>query len=120
MTITYANGTVCKAIMLSHEQDEIRAVTSASDDAQILRRVKGMWFSEEIEPVAVEFEWQPNGSQTTPSVDNCICSKEIAARFIQRLLADGEGEDPYQGSSATSTSHYGGLASRQSGTCYVV
>jgi hypothetical protein len=65
MTITYANGTVRKAIMLSHEQDEIRAVTCASDDAQILRRVKGTWFSEEIEPVAVEFEWQPTRSQTT-------------------------------------------------------
>jgi hypothetical protein len=46
MTITYANGTVRKAIMLSHKQDEIRAVTSASDDAQILRRVEDTWFSE--------------------------------------------------------------------------
>jgi hypothetical protein len=100
MTIKYANGTVCKAIMLSHDQDEVRAGTAGSDDAQILRRVKGTWFSEAIEPVAIEFEWQRTGRQTTPDVKDFICSKLLAAHLIQRLLAGSDGDEPMQSPSA--------------------
>jgi hypothetical protein len=100
MTIKYANGTVCKAIVLSHDQDEVRAGTAGSDDAQILRRVKGTWFSEAIEPVAIEFEWQRTGRETIPSVKDCICSKLLAAHLIQRLLAGSDGDDPVPAASA--------------------
>ena len=46
MTITYANGTGCKALLLSHGRDEIRALIFGSDDVKILWRVNGTWFSE--------------------------------------------------------------------------
>jgi hypothetical protein len=100
MTIKYANGAVCKSIILSHDQDEIRAVAAASDDAQIFRRVKSTWFSEEIEPVVIEFEWQRAGGRTTPSVKDCICSKQLAAHLIQMLLAGNDGDDPVRSPSA--------------------
>jgi hypothetical protein len=105
MTIKCANGTVCKAIMLSHDQDEIRAVTAGSDDAQILRRVKGTWFSEEIEPVAIEFEWQRTGHRITASVKDCICSKQLAACLIQMLLVGNDGDYPVQSASVLPNSH---------------
>ena len=111
MTIKYPNGSVCEAIMLSHDQDEIRAVTAGSDDAQILRRVKGTWFSEEIEPVAIEFEWHRAGHQTASAVNDCICSKQVAACLIQRLLAGTDGDDPVQSPSALTNSqiHYAAI-----------
>ena len=104
MTIKYANGTVCKAIMLSHDEDEIRAVTAGSDNAQILRRVKGTWFTEEIEPVAIEFEWHRRERQTAPAVKDCICSKQLAACLIHRLLAGSDGDDLVQSPSALTNS----------------
>jgi hypothetical protein len=104
MTIKYANGTVCNAIMLSHDDDEVRAGTAGSDDAQILRRVKGTWFSEAIEPVVIEFEWQRTGRQTIPSVKDFICSKLLAAHLVQRLLSGSDGDDPVQSPSALTNS----------------
>jgi hypothetical protein len=112
MTIKYPNGAVCKAIMLSHDQDEIRAVTAGSDDAQILRRVKSTWFSEEIEPVAIEFEWHRTGRQTTPAVKDCICSKQLATCLIHRLLAGSDGDDPVQSRSALTNSQFHDAAIR--------
>jgi hypothetical protein len=104
MIIKYASGTVCKAIMLSHDQDEIRAVTAGSDNAQILRRVKGTWFSEEIEPVTIEFEWHRTGHQTTSAVKDYICSKQLAACLIHRLLTGSDDDDPVQSPSAWTNS----------------
>ena len=104
MTIKYPNGAVCEAIMLSHDQDEIRAVTAGSDDAQILRQVKGTWFSEEIEPVAIELEWHRPGRQTTSAVKDCICSKQFAACLIHRLLTGSDDDAPVQSPSAWTNS----------------
>jgi hypothetical protein len=99
MTIKYANGTGCKAVLLSHEHDEIRALLSGSDDVEILRRLNGTWFSEQIEPVVIDFEWHTAGP-TTPPLNDCVCSKELAGRLIRSLLAASEGDDPAQCASA--------------------
>jgi hypothetical protein len=90
MTIKYANGTVCKAIMLSHDEDEIRAVTAGSDNAQILRRVKGTWFKE-IEPVAIEFEWHRTGRQITSAVDPRYILPELSGWVPVSLISFGLG-----------------------------
>jgi hypothetical protein len=91
MTIKYPNGAVCKAIILSHEEHEIRAIEAGSDDVQIYTRVKGLWFSERIDPVSIRFDWQDVTATAAPSVEDCICSKELATHLIQTLFAGCEG-----------------------------
>ena len=93
MTITYANGKVSKALVLSHEEDEIRTIAAGSDDIMTFTRVQGTWFSEEIVPVAIEFEGQRGGALPAPSVEGCICPKELAAYLIQTLFAGCEEEE---------------------------
>ena len=75
MTITYSDGTVLKAIVLSHEENEIRAIAAGCDDVLAFTRIHGTWISEEIEPVAIEFAWQRRGASPTPSLAACICPK---------------------------------------------
>jgi hypothetical protein len=93
VTITYSDGTAVKAIVPSHEPDEIRAIAAGSDDVQIFRRHKGTWFSENIDPVGLEFEWQHVGVPHVPSDGDCVCSKALAAHLIQTLYAGGEGDE---------------------------
>jgi hypothetical protein len=86
VTITYLDGTVLEAIVLSHEENEIRAIAAGCDDALALTRIHGTWISEEIEPVAIEFAWQRRGASPVASEDDCVCPKELAARLIQSLF----------------------------------
>src|ERR1039458_4973537 len=58
VTITYPNGIILEAIVLSHEENEIRAIAAGCDDVLAFTRIHGTWISEEIEPVAIEFAWQ--------------------------------------------------------------
>src|SRR5674476_1370420 len=53
VTITYPNGTVLEAIVLSHEENEIRAIAAGCDDVLAFTRIHGTWISEEVEPVAI-------------------------------------------------------------------
>ena len=46
MTITYPNGTVLEAIMLSHEENEIRAIAAGCGDVLAFTRIHGTWISE--------------------------------------------------------------------------
>jgi hypothetical protein len=86
MTITYLNGTVLEAIVLSHEEDAIRAIAPGCDDVLVFTRVHGTWISEEIEPVAIEFAWQRRGTSPASTESACICLKTLAARLIQSLF----------------------------------
>ena len=91
MTITYPNGRVRKAIVLSHEEHEIRAAAAGCDDVLVFTRIQGTWISEELEPVTFEFEWQLRAVPPTWSENEYICPKELADRLISTLLA---GEEP--------------------------
>ena len=95
MTITYANGTALKAIVLSHEEEEIRAIAAGSDDVLAFTRFQGTWFSEAIEPVTIEFEWQRNSASSTTafSEEDYICPKKLAAHLIQTLFAASEEDE---------------------------
>ena len=86
VTITYPNGTVLEAIVLSHEETEIRAMATGSDDVLAFTRIHGTWISEEVEPVVIEFAWQRPGTSPSTSEDDCVCSKKLAARLIQSLF----------------------------------
>ena len=86
VTITYLDGTVLEAIVLSHEENEIRAIAAGCDDVLAFTRIHGTWISEEIEPVTIEFAWQRRGASPVASEDDCVCPKKLAARLIQSLF----------------------------------
>src|ERR1035437_10463505 len=86
VTITYHNGIILQAIVLSHEENETRAIVAGCDDVLAFTRIHGPWISEEIEPVAIEFAWQRRGTSPTPDLAACICPKTLAARLIQSLF----------------------------------
>lgn len=90
VTITYPNGTLLKAIVLSHEENEIRAIAAGCDDVLAFTRFHGTWLWEEIEPVSIEFEWQASPAL---SEDNCVCPKELAARLVQTVLGACERDE---------------------------
>ena len=87
MTITYPNGTVLKAIVLLHEEDEIRAIATGCHGVLAFTRIHHTWISKELEPVTIEFEWQRRGASPAFSEDDCVCPRELAARIIPTLLA---------------------------------
>ena len=58
MTINYSNGTALEALVLSHDDHEIRAIAPGGEDALAFTRVHGTWISKELEPVTISFEWQ--------------------------------------------------------------
>jgi hypothetical protein len=99
VTITYPNGTVLEAILLSHEEDEIRATSPDCDDVLIFTRIRSTWISEDLEPVAIAFAWQRRGASHVPAEDECVCPKGLAARLIASLLngcePDGAAEDTF-------------------------
>ena len=86
MTITYPDGTVLQAIVLSHEEHAIRAAAAGCDDVLAFTRIHGTWISEEIEPVTIEFDWQRRRTSPAISEDDCVCSKELATRLIESLF----------------------------------
>lgn len=93
MTITYSNGTVLKAIVLSHEDHTIRAIAPSCEDVLAFTCIHGTWISEEIEPVTIVFEWQRRGAIPAFSEDDCVCPKELATRLIQMLFGGGEPDE---------------------------
>jgi hypothetical protein len=90
VTITYLNGTVLEAIVLSREENEIRAIAADYDEVLALTRLHGTWISEDLEPVAVGFAWEYRPAAHSVSDSDCICSKELAAQLIQSLFCGSE------------------------------
>jgi hypothetical protein len=86
MTITYPNGTILPAVVLSRGEEEIRAIAPGCEDVLVFTRIRGMWFSEELEPVTIEFGHQTAIAPAAYSDDDYICPKELAAGLIQTLL----------------------------------
>jgi hypothetical protein len=93
MTITYPNGTVLPAVVLSRGEQEIRAIAPGYDDVLAFTRIRGTWVSEDLEPVTIEFERQTAGAPPAYSDDDYICPKELAASLIQTLLGACERDE---------------------------
>jgi len=92
VTITCPHGTVLEARLLSHQDNEIRAVAAGCDDTLVFTRFNSTWISEELDPVVIEFAWQRRRTFPVTSEDNCVCSKELANRLVQSLLRGSEPE----------------------------
>ena len=98
MTITYANGTVLTAIVLSRDEEKIRAIAPGCDDVLAFTRIRGAWVSEELEPVTIQFECKTaTGAPAEYSDDDYICPKELAASLIQTLLGACERDEAADG-----------------------
>ena len=86
MTITYPNGKVLQAIVLSHDENEIRASAPGCDDVLAFTCVEGIWISEDGQPVTIAFTWQRRPTPPSFSDPDFICPKQLAARLIGSLL----------------------------------
>ena len=91
MTITYPNGAVLEAILLSRSEDELRATVAGCDDVLVFTRIFGYWISEDSKPVTIKFEWQRRAAAHVPAEEDCICPKELAGRLVSMLQ---DGSDP--------------------------
>jgi hypothetical protein len=88
VNITYEGGTVVDAVLLSRQGDKLRAaIRGDCNETREFTRVKDRWISEQCELVVIEFEWQRNPAAKVPTEEDCICSKELAAKLIARLQA---------------------------------
>ena len=87
MTIRYSNGYSYEGILLSRAENTMRVALQGSDDVVELTRIKGAWISDDCEPVQVEFAWSREAGLVEPTLEDCICSHELAANLIHLLFA---------------------------------
>jgi hypothetical protein len=85
VTITYSNGSRVQAMLLSRNADTLRVAVEGDSDAREFYCAGGTWVSEDCETVTIEFEWE-RLARPIPSVDDCICSPELAGRLMAQLL----------------------------------
>ena len=76
--------------MLSHEENEIRAIAAGCSDVLVFTRIDGTWVSQETVPVGIEFAWQRRGTSPSTSEDDCTCPKKLAAHLIRMLISGCE------------------------------
>jgi hypothetical protein len=92
MTITYANGQTIKAALVVGSDNWMRLVLEGADDVTEFTQINGTWVSEDCEAVQIEFGWSMRASSEYKEED-FICSHELAAQLIHRLLNPEEDED---------------------------
>jgi hypothetical protein len=85
MTITYPDGTVVEALLLSRGDDTLRAAVPGADELRGFGLVDGTWRSENSEPVKIEFAPQRGAKPDVPVESECICPKELAFHLISKL-----------------------------------
>lgn len=104
VTITYLNGTILQADVLSHGENAICALAAGSTDVRTFQRIHGVWISEEIEPVTIRFGWQTVGATPAACADDYVCAKQLAAHLIHTLLT---GYDPREADGTATASARG-------------
>jgi len=87
MTIRYSNGYQIEGALLRREAHSMRIALKGSEDVLHLNDINGTWVSEDCEPVHVDFEWMKNEALPTVTLDDCICSKELAAHLLHLLFS---------------------------------
>jgi hypothetical protein len=102
MTITYPDGKVLDALLLSRSGDTLRAAVPGDDDVRTFTLVNGAWISNECEQVKIEFAWQRSGQVEVPRESDCIYSMKLPSRFISMLPNVGEGDELAENISALS------------------
>jgi hypothetical protein len=108
MIIRYSNGYQIEGVLVSRTDDSMRVAIQGSDDILHLNLIHGTWISEDCEPVQVDFAWKKeDGPMVT--LDDCICSKELAAKLLHLLFSgdtDAEAEAAALAKSAAAPIYY--------------
>jgi hypothetical protein len=86
VTITYSNGTRVRAMLLTRTSDTLRVAVEGQSDATEFYCADSAWVSENFEAVTIEFEWEQQRPKPVPSVDDCICSPDLAEQLMAQLL----------------------------------
>jgi hypothetical protein len=93
MKITYPDGMVVEALMLSRGKDTLRAAIPGEDDARTFTLVNDNWLSEECVPVQITFEWDGRNEANAPTEGDCICSKALASHLTAQVVMGASGEE---------------------------
>ena len=94
MTIRYANGQTVEAVLLSRTGNLLRAAARGSEDIVEMTQVNGNWITDDCEAVQVTFEWQRLVRVEELSLEECLCSPELASRLIHLLYTSSEEDAP--------------------------
>ena len=92
MIIRYEDGRTVEGILLSRSENRMRVALKGTDDVTEFTDIHGVWVASDCEPVQIEFAWQKKSGEPVVSVDDCICSHELAAHLIHLLLSGAEEE----------------------------
>jgi hypothetical protein len=95
MTIRYNNGYQIEGVLLSRNDSAMRVAIGGSEDVLHLNEINGTWVTEDCEPVHVDFAWAKTEETPMVTLDDCICSKELAAELLHLLFSgdqDAEAE----------------------------
>jgi len=90
MTIRYSNGYTVEAVLLSRRENVIRVEVRGGSDVFELRQINGQWITEDCEPVDVNIAWVQHKDLPVVSINDCICTPELAAKLLHMLFS---GED---------------------------
>jgi hypothetical protein len=104
MTIRYNNGYQIEGVLLSRNDTAMRVAVTGSEDVLHLNQINGTWVTEDCEPVHVDFAWAKKEELPVVTLDDCICSKELAAELLHLLFSgdqDAEAEAAALSASAT-------------------
>jgi hypothetical protein len=100
LTIRYANGLTKDSVLLSRTAEYLRVAIEGCDDVVELRRVNGVWITDECDPVQVSFAWERDPAPEVTEAD-CICPPQVAASLIRLLyIANEQDSQPLPAASA--------------------
>jgi hypothetical protein len=92
ITIGYRDGRAIEGFVLARYGNTMSVAVRDADDAVLFTCVHGAWISEDCEPVEIRFGWHRHAPADAVSEEDCICSKELAARLIHALEGGDESE----------------------------
>jgi len=93
MTIRYNNGYQIEGVLLSRNDSAMRIAIGGSEDVLHLNEIHGTWVTDDCEPVHVEFAWAKTEDSPMVTLDDCICSKELAAELLHLLFSGDQKAD---------------------------
>jgi hypothetical protein len=92
MTIDYLDGKTVQAVLLSRTEHTMRVAVEGAEDVIELSNIRGIWVSDECEPVSIQFAWQRLERKPAVSEDEFCCAHELAAWLIHLLFAGASRE----------------------------
>jgi hypothetical protein len=93
MTITYADGTVVEALLLSFREPVLRLAVAGDDDVRVFTCIDTVWRAENGQKVQVKHSWPNDRPVPVPEESHFICSEGVARQLIGNLMNGSEMQD---------------------------